>query len=471
MSGRARQTDGIAEGLAAIEGGELRAEDRRRFQRRSTDDQPDLRSLEQAIGELRSRVGAAHKIKDELVAAREIVSALRSELRAMQAELSAERVASRRARMQASWLQAELRRREETERHLRAALASLTDALTAEPGEGAAAASAAADMVAAGDRLARERAEQEVRAARQELALEDSAPAGPSRPPADAVAELRDALAELSGQGMLPEEPGRPLAEAQDFEAAAARLRARGNEEARTPLTLAARGTVSAAGPWLRDGLVRLSEREPERAERLLVALVAAQAGRAPRPITYELAIRDGGSYRVSVMPQGAAAGPAGDGPSDGRIEGPLDAVVPLVAGGGTRRLRGAKVRSNRALRSLLAARREPVQLAELALLLRPMAPRDVLEIAALAVEPAFVDRDALIDVIAGDEVLRVVCRIGEEPQVTTAGVTAADATITVAPELLAAALAGQRDISVTGELAVVAAFLGWLDRSPSTAQ
>lgn len=467
MSGRAREREDLAERLAAIEGGELRAEDRRRFQRRSTDQPTGLIGLEAAIGDLRSRVGAAHKIRDELVAAREVVAALRDELRTLQAELSAERVASRRARMQAAWLQAELRRREETERHLRAALASLTGVLAAGGDDSAVVAEQAVDAVAAGERLAREQAERELRAARAEL-NDSQSPAGrgSERAAADTVAELRDALAELSGQGLLPAEHASSLADPQDFEAAAARLRARGSaDRTHGQLTLAARGLSGRSDPWLRDGLLALAGDDPERAERLMLTLVSAQAGHAQRPLTYALAISESASYRVSVMPQGAAAGPASDGPVDGTIAGPIVALLPAFTGGGTRTLRGARVRRRRALRGLLSSRRRPLQLSELALLAHGPAARELLELAVLAISPRSVDRDALIDVACGEDVLRVICRTGQRPVVAAADSAAADATISVAPELLAAALAGSEDLAVSGDMAAVSRFLGWLDR------
>jgi len=434
MSAREQEQGSIASGLAAIDGGgDMRAEDRRRFARRREDDgvAPTLHQLEAAVTDLRQRVDSTQEIREELIGAREVVAALRAELRSMQAELAAERVASRRARMQVAWLEGELRRRQESEQQLREALAALN---------------------------------REQERAPEPLRFREPEPS-PAVLRAGAVAELREALAELSGQGgMLPDPAPATSAQDLDFEAAAARLRARGTVGRQSHVRLAARGIREAAGPWLRDGLLALADEDAARAERLMVALLAAQAGCATRPLSYGLVVRDGGAYRVSVMQQGAAVGTLTDLALDGTVSGPLKALIPLATGGGSSRLAGARVRGRGALRPLLTARRRPVQLSELALLLHPLAPRTMLEVAVLAVDPASVARDALIDVVCGADITRISCRVGERPVVIDAGTTAADGTIHTSKERLAAVLAGQDEVAIEGDAGVIAAFLGWLD-------
>ncbi len=471
MSAREREQGTIASGLASIDdGGDVRAEDRRRFARRREDDAatPTLHQLEAAVSDLRERVDTAHEIRQELIGARDVVAALRAELRTMQAELAAERVASRRARMQASWLEGELRRRQDSEQHLRAALASLTEAIVDPEHEGGPAAVArVTEQALSTERAARERAERELVAAREELAALRASEAPQPVLRAGAVAELREALAELSGQGGLPPEAApAPAAQDLDFDAAAARLRARAAAAAgrQGQVRLAPRGIREAAGPWLRDGLLALADEDAARAERLMVALLSAQAGCATRPLSYGLTVQDGGAYRVSVMQQGAAVGALTDLALDGKISGPLRALIPLATGGGSARLAGARVRGRGALRPLLTARRRPVQLSELALLLHPLAPRTMLEVAVLAVDPANVTRDALIDVVCAGDVTRISCRTGERPVVIDAGTTAADATIHTSKERLAAVLAGQDEVAIEGDAGAVSAFLGWLD-------
>lgn len=387
----------------------------------------------------------------------------------MQAELAAERVASRRARMQASWLEGELRRRQDSEQHLRAALASLTEAI-ADPDHdgGPAAVARVTEAALTSERAARQRAERELAAAQEELlALREPA----SQPPAfraGVVADLREALAELSGQRDLAVEDvaSAPAPQDLDFDAAAARLRARAATAAgrQGQVRLAPRGIREAAGPWLRDGLLALAEEDAPRAEALMVALLSAQAGCATRPLSYGLVVHDGGSYRVSVMQQGAAVGALTDLALDGKVTGPLRALIPLATGGGSARLAGARVRGRGALRPLLTTRRRPVQLSELALLLHPLAPRTMLEVAVLAVDPTSVDRDVLIDVVCGASVTRVSFRTGERPVVIDAGTTAANGTIHTSAERLAAVLAGQDEVAIEGDAAAIAAFLGWLD-------
>jgi hypothetical protein len=460
------QQETVVDGLAAIDrAGDVRAEDRRRFARRREDDAaPALHELEAAVSDLRQRVDSAQEIRQELIGARDVVAALREELQTMQAELAAERVASRRARMQASWLEGELRRRQETEQHLRAALASLTEAIV-DPDEkgGGAAVARATEGALASERAARERAERDLLAAREELAALRE-PARPSTLPAGAVAELRDALAELSGQRHLNDAWGavRPVRDL-DFDAAAERLRNR-TEAGRTgQIRLAPRGISGSSGPWLRDGLLALAADEPARAERLMIALIAAQAGCAPRPISYGLVVRDGGSYRVSVMQQGAAVGALGDLALDGRVTGPLPALIPLAAGGGSARLSGARVRGRGALRPLLATRRRPVQLSELALLLHPLDPATLLELSVLAVDPDSVTDEYSIDFVVEGIAVRVVCPRGLRPRVVAADATAADATVHASRQRLAAVLAGQDEVAVDGDASKAAAFLALL--------
>jgi len=81
MSRRVEHEQSVAADLAALESGEdLRAQDRRRFSRRADDGlpRPALQQLEVAVAELRERVGSAQEIRAELVAAREVVAALRA---------------------------------------------------------------------------------------------------------------------------------------------------------------------------------------------------------------------------------------------------------------------------------------------------------------------------------------------------------------------------------------------------------
>lgn len=459
--------------------GEARGDERRRFVRRSGDGdvdvdvdvEPSVRQLESAVAELRERIDGAREIRAELVSAREIVSALRDELRAIQAELTAERVASRRARMQIAWLEAELGRREATEEHLRSALAALTEALAQPRDDGDVARDAVArvtEQTLAHERSARQRVERELAVAQAELQTlrERGRPAGPAFDPLS-VSELREALAELSGQRPDdgPADDRHLAAVGENFEAAAARLRARRDDALPGGHTiLAPRGVRESDAPWLRDGLLAIAAENPKHAERLLVALLGAQAGCAPQPITYGLEIGDGGSYRVSVMGQGAAVGPPSEVPVDGRISGSVAALVPLATGGGSARLAGAKVRGRRRLRPLLQARRRAVQLSELARLIHQPEPAVVLEVALLAIDPVRVDRTMTIDVTVGRDRQRVRTEVGTRPTICVATDVPADATLQVQPDRLAAVLAGQDSAVVDGDATAVSTLLSWLD-------
>lgn len=442
---------------ALSEGGEIRVHDRRRFARRRSDhDGPAVGELEAVVNDLRARVGDIREIHSELAAAREIVVALRGELRAAQSELAAERVASRRARMQAAWLEGELGRREDRERELRNALASLTSVL----GDRSAALTGTDALER--EREARARAESELREIRAELAgLRDAeAPVVPDR---DAVAGLRDALAELSwrpaGRDDAPQLADPPEF---DLDAAAARLRSRqeGPEAEPEAEPLAARGLSPRSGPWLRDGLLELAASDPDRAERLALALVPAQAGLIGRPLSYGLILAGGEDYRVSVMAQGAAVGRLAEIPLDAAVRGPLAAVVPLLAGGARPRLPGTSIRGRRRLRPLIAARRIPLQLADLALVSSPLPARALLELALLGARS---EQEIVVDVIAGAELLRVRVGAGQSTVCEPDGSPAA-ATLVVAAGRLARVLAGIEDAELRGDRTVIERLLDTLD-------
>lgn len=455
---------------ALEEGGEIRVHDRRRFARRRSDHEgPPAAELEAAVAELRVRLGGIQEIHAELAAAREIVAALRGELRTLQAELAAEQVASRRARMQAAWLEGELGRREQRERDLRGALASLTAVLDgAETGSDAApTARRSRGDVLAREREARARAEAELHEARAELrALRDrerSVAADPA-----AVAGLQDALAELSWR---PVAGAAPIALAEppefDLEAAAARLRAQAGPAAPVAAgepgaaeSLPARGLSARSGPWLRDGLLRLAAVDPGHAERLALALVPAQSGLTGRPLSYGLIVTGGGSHRVSVMAQGAAAGRLSEIALDAVVHGRIEALVPLLAGGARSRLPGASIRGRRRLRQLLASRKAPLQIADLALLGHPLPDRELLELALLGAAP---QTDLIVDIVSGERRLRVCVGPGHG-SVDDPGDEPAPATLIAPAGHLARVLAGIEDARVHGDRAVVERLFAALD-------
>ncbi|HEX8086839.1 MAG TPA: hypothetical protein VF529_21305 [Solirubrobacteraceae bacterium] len=157
---------------------------------------------------------------------------------------------------------------------------------------------------------------------------------------------------------------------------------------------LGARRTTPAGeeGPWLRVGMERLAVREPATAARLLAALLPVQA-LVVDDLAYDLTAPSVGTLRV-VLSHGkarveprAAPGPRQD--VDLLVEGPLDVLAPLAAGGAGWRLKGASVRGSRLrLRRLLKARRDPVDLVELGRAGAPVHPGLLLSALAAAVDP-----------------------------------------------------------------------------------
>jgi hypothetical protein len=131
---------------------------------------------------------------------------------------------------------------------------------------------------------------------------------------------------------------------------------------------------------WLAPAIRRVAEeRDPKLAGELICELLPAQ--RLKRALTYTLRIEGLGEVQVRVEGERATVRrpSAGSATSSARIgaetdrgafliEGPAAAFAELAAGGAGRRLAGVKVRgSRRKLRRLLAARRAPLALSDLA--------------------------------------------------------------------------------------------------------
>ena len=155
-----------------------------------------------------------------------------------------------------------------------------------------------------------------------------------------------------------------------------------------------------------------------------------------------------------------AAAGRLAEIPLDGAVRGPLAAVVPLLAGGASSRLRGTSIRGRRRLRPLIAARRVPLQLADLALLPHPLPARTLLELALLGARS---EQEIVVDVQAGNELLRV--RVGTgQSSVGEPDEHPAAATLVVEAGRVARVLAGIEDAEIYGDRAVVERLLDALD-------
>jgi hypothetical protein len=170
---------------------------------------------------------------------------------------------------------------------------------------------------------------------------------------------------------------------------------------------------------WLRRGLERLSVLEPETAARLLAALLPVQALVAD-DLAYDLTAPTAGTLRV-VLTGGTAHVEPRDRPGilghvDALVEGRLEALAPLAAGGAGRRLKGVRISgSRRRMRKLVKARRDPVTLVDLGRAGSPVHPGLLLSALAAAVEPAWTrgHRFAVAYAIGGDGTFTVVADDG----------------------------------------------------------
>jgi hypothetical protein len=136
---------------------------------------------------------------------------------------------------------------------------------------------------------------------------------------------------------------------------------------------------------WLAPAIRRVAERHDAKlAAELVCELLSAQGPLLKRALTYTLRIEGWGDVhvqlqdgratvrRLSAAGIAAGAGAAKDPPARERgaflLEGPAAAFAELAAGGAGRRLEGVRVRgSRRRARRLLAARRAPLELSDLA--------------------------------------------------------------------------------------------------------
>ncbi|HEX8121070.1 MAG TPA: hypothetical protein VF549_07380 [Solirubrobacteraceae bacterium] len=296
-------------------------------------------------------------------------------------------------------------------------------------------------------------------------------PAGdaPSRPAADQPSPRDIVAPQPTGEGFRGAEGGA----------------APGGREAgrrAVPVELGARPVAMfpTESPWLRGGLQSLAAREPETAARLLAALLPVQALVAG-DLAYDLTAPTVGTLRV-VLAGGTAKVEPRERPGDRHevdvlLEGPLDALAPLAAGGAGRKLKGVHVRgSRRRIRRLLKARRDPVGLADLGFAGSPVHPGLLLSALAAAVDPTWtighrlavayvIGGDGTFTVMAGDgSPLRVVPGIPEQAGGPTA-------TVVVSARAFMPLIAGQKPpederATVTGERWAADLVHAWFDRA-----
>jgi len=227
---------------------------------------------------------------------------------------------------------------------------------------------------------------------------------------------------------------------------------------------------------WFGAALVDLAAIDAATAERLLLAALPVQAHRVAKDVTYLLELPATGHHHVRVRRQGevlvAPGATAARDDVEFRLEGPVEALVALVAGAAPRRLRGFVVRGRRRrLRRLLRALADPVGLPELqAAGVRPR-PGDLLALLCLGVQAQrvrgadFCVAYVVVDAEGGRD--RTLVRA--EPDGTLTAIPeapdlfAADATVTVGAEELLSLLAGTTPVAIEGDAQAVTTLQGWL--------
>jgi hypothetical protein len=461
-----------------------------------------LTAMQARVAELQEGVAAAVALRAELDAERAARWVAEAELDAERRRGEEDRAARAFAEARLVEVEAELEELRIAARPASApdpeALASLRDALahlrTGEPEAGREPSSLGVDLAAAAARL---------RSTAQEAEAEAEAVEAEEVEPAEAVADEPEPEVEVERLADEPEpevavvepepepEPEVELAVAVEPEAEPVAVEPEAAElevvavepepvapadapsapaDARVPLP--PRPAVTRPAPWLRDALTGLAVDEPDIAELLFVALLPAQGGTVKRPMTYELAVQDGTTHRVSVGPDRARVERPGEGAIDARVSGPLAALVPLAAGGTGRRLPGTRIEGRRALRRLLKARRAPLGLAELAAAGIAPSPGLLLTVLARAVPVAWtIDRELSVDIAPeGADTWRVIAS-GRGPLTILPAdrVEPATATLHASASRLPAVLAGTAEPGeawVGGDLRAAQTLLSWLDRA-----
>ena len=413
-----------------------------------------LRESATAAEELQAALGAAREAHEAdaaaLTAAREELAALREEHDALREELDV-------VRAERDGL------REAVER---------ADPAHPEPAAGL------AELGETARRL-REQAE-------EELAARAQGPPKPEHDPFDlALAELRARTAPPPAEGGAPVIPLDPLRNTMDLAAMSPGRRARSRLRRVMPQDRhvvhpeALEAQRRSGVPWLASAIDLLAAEDIPSAGAFLVALLPDAARTLDGDLVYDLDLDGVGAFRVRLAGGRGTVAMRGEGArSDAafRIGGSIARLAPLGAGGAPRRLGGARVSgSRRALRRLLRARRDPVDLGDLAAAGVVPDPELLLRALAAAVRPSWTgDEEYAVAIdVPGHEPITVVAEPGRRLQVAGAPPSggAVRAVLATSPAALLALLGRVEppegdDAMLTGEEAVMDTLLELLDRA-----
>lgn len=236
---------------------------------------------------------------------------------------------------------------------------------------------------------------------------------------------------------------------------------------------------VEAPGrEWLARALRELASRDARAAAAVAVELLPAIAPAFPRDAIIDFAIDEVGATRLTITGSRGTVTPwrIGMGSrADLAVAGPVVEMIPLVAGGASRRKPRAIEHSGRrrALRALLKARRRPVTPEDLRSAGAVPTPESLLRLAAAAVPAEWVaDQELVVAFEIGEQERPWLVRSAPEGIAVQQGeTTAAAAVVTLADAAvleLITGLAGDSsaDVSYRGDLGAIERLLGWIHRA-----
>lgn len=234
--------------------------------------------------------------------------------------------------------------------------------------------------------------------------------------------------------------------------------------------------------PWLAPAIRQVARRRDLKlAGELIVELLAAQKLILNKPLSYAIEIQGVGSFRARIDGERTAieridsTEEVKKGSVDFFVRGPAPAFSELAAGGTGRRLRGVKVQGKRRrLRRLLAARRPPLALADLAEAGIAVWPGLMLLALAEAIDPAWTKgRQFVIGFVVRDKqsaTIYVSVRDGEPVVVTRAPDRDPAATVRCCERAFMSLLAGVeppagQQVAIEGSRAMLDLLISWTDR------